>query len=60
MKQKGYSPYCGDESGLCPLPRTHFDGEQFVCKHCGWMSRFPADFINEYKEKWSGATIDTN
>lgn len=53
MKQKGYSPYCGDDSGLCSMPRTHFDGEQFYCKHCGWRSAFPPEFITEYKTKWS-------
>ena len=50
MKEKGYSPYCG---AMCKqMPRTHFDGEQFVCPHCGWRSEFPADFIAAYKEKW--------
>lgn len=52
MNEKGYSPYCGS-MGPCALPRTHFDGEQFFCKHCGWRSGFPEKFINEYKKKWN-------
>ena len=52
MNQKDYTPYCGEDKGLCSWPRTHFDGEQFVCKYCGWRSAFPVDFIKEYKEKW--------
>jgi hypothetical protein len=51
MSKKGYSPYCGSQD-ICPLPRTHFDGEQFFCKHCGWRSEFPEGFIREYKKKW--------
>lgn len=51
MTRKGYSPYCGS-TGHCPLPRTHFDGEQFVCKHCGWRSEFPKEFIDTYKREW--------
>lgn len=52
MAQKGYTPYCGDDKGLCPLPRTHFDGEQFFCKHCDWRSSYDVEFIAKYKEKW--------
>ncbi len=51
MTVKGYSPYCGS-TGHCPLPRTHFDGEQFTCRHCGWRSEFPTEFIKKYKRKW--------
>ena len=55
MTRPGYSPYCGADRywGYCTyhMPRTRFDGEQFVCK-CGWRSQFPADFIAEYKAKW--------
>lgn len=60
MKEKGYSPYCGDGSGHCPMPRTHFDGEQFICKHCGWRSAFPPEFIAEYKAKWSLGNVQDN
>jgi len=48
---KGYTPYCGNKS-LCSWPRTFFNGEQFVCKECGWRSRFDKEFISEYKERW--------
>lgn len=51
MNQRGYSPYCGNEN--CPSsPRTVFVRDQFVCKQCGWKSRFPAEFIAKYKAKW--------
>ena len=49
LTRKGYTPYCGNMN--CKrMPRTKFDGEQFVCDSCGWRSEFPADFITEYKE----------
>ena len=51
MEQKNYSPYCGGDS-CWEMPRTVFNGEQFVCRQCGWVSRFPKKFIDEYKEKW--------
>lgn len=51
MERKGYSPYCGGER-CTKTPRTFFDGEQFVCLHCGWKSSFPKDFMKEYKLKW--------
>jgi hypothetical protein len=54
MNQQGYSPYCGNtlsrtERNGCDNPRTKFNGEQFIC---GWISQFPKDFIEMYKEKW--------
>lgn len=51
MAEKGYSPYCGNDTCSRGMPRTKFDGEQFVCG-CGWRSQFPAGFITEYKAKW--------
>lgn len=51
MKEAGYSPYCGGITCWAGMPRTKFDGRQFVCR-CGWRSQFPADFIAEYKAKW--------
>lgn len=53
MRRKGYSPYCGLEA-KCPdsWPRTVFDGEQFVCPSCGWVSEFNDEFIEKYKKKW--------
>ena len=50
MTRQGYSPYCG--LGCRKMPRTRFDGMQFVCPHCSWRSEFPDDFIAEYKAKW--------
>jgi len=59
MKEEHYSPYCGDN--LCKpkipgstdrWPRTQFDGEQFKCPKCGWVSGFPKDFIEQYKKHW--------
>lgn len=49
MTQPGYTPYCG-AMGDCEyrMPRTSFDGEQFVCR-CGWRSGFDAKFIEQYK-----------
>lgn len=58
MTQEGYSPYCGNNLprntvGGCDNPRTKFNREQFVCPKCGWLSAFPKEFIDRYKEKWS-------
>ncbi|BCQ23139.1 hypothetical protein NK8_12640 [Caballeronia sp. NK8] len=51
MTQRGYTPYCGSvDCGI--MPRTRWNGSQFCCSHCGWTSRFPDDFIAEYKAKW--------
>ena len=51
MEREGYSPYCGNDLCYLRMPRTHFDGQQFVCG-CGWRSEFPADFIAAFKAKW--------
>lgn len=52
MNRSGYSPYCGGER--CTLiPRTNFNGEQFVCRSCGWKSGFDKEFIDKYKAKWN-------
>lgn len=57
MTQEGYTPYCGNNPPInirqCSMPRTFFNGEQFVCPCCGWISTFPKDFIDRYKSKWS-------
>lgn len=51
MNQRGYSPYCGNDK--CPVvPRASFNGKQFVCKSCGWVSQFDPKFISQYKRKW--------
>lgn len=52
MTEPGYTPYCGDMGCKNRMPRTRFNGEQFECR-CGWVSEFPAEFIKEYKAKWS-------
>lgn len=58
ITREGYSPYCGnsisrDQKSGCDNPRTKFNGEQFVCPHCGWISNFASDFIIRYKDKWN-------
>lgn len=57
MNIKHYTPYCGNISPArspkgCNNPRTRFNGKQFECPNCGWVSLFPEDFINRYKTKW--------
>lgn len=52
MEVENYSPYCGNISKNCNNPRTRFNGEQFECPCCGWVSQFPLEFIQEYKLKW--------
>ena len=52
MEHEGYSPYCGAENCKHRWPRTFFNGKQFKCG-CGWESKFPADFIQQYKQKWN-------
>lgn len=59
MNYEEYSAYCGNwvqqKIKNCNMPRTIWDGKlnQFVCPKCGWVSQFPADFINRYKQKWN-------
>jgi predicted RNA-binding Zn-ribbon protein involved in translation (DUF1610 family) len=49
MTIQGYSPYCGNYE--CKTsPRTKFNGDQFKCPRCGWVSMFPKEFIDKYKE----------
>lgn len=50
MNEPHYSPYCGNECRT--MPRTKFNGQQFRCPDCGWVSKFPEGFIAEYKAKW--------
>ncbi|MEI5996788.1 hypothetical protein H3V53_06115 [Paraburkholderia bengalensis] len=51
MSRPGYSPYCGN-ARCATMPRTTWNGSQFRCFECGWVSRFPADFIDQYKTRW--------
>lgn len=63
MTEPGYAPYCGNNiarhlpSG-CSNPRTKWNGEQFVCPCCGWISQFPKEFIDRYKAKWLTTPIN--
>lgn len=52
MTEKGYAPYCGKNHN--GLERTRFDPtkKQFICHRCGWVSKFPKDFIKRYLKKW--------
>lgn len=58
MTKQGYAPYCGSITPRPPIgngcdnPRTVFNGEQFVCPKCGYTTKFPLEFIGEYKIKW--------
>lgn len=49
MKREGYSPYCGN--GSC-MARAPFNGKQFQCPRCNWVSGFEPEFIEQYKERW--------
>lgn len=58
MNKKDYSPYCGNNLARtnpkgCDNPRTVFNGKQFECPHCDWVSEFPEEFVKEYKSKWN-------
>ena len=52
MTEANYSPYCGNATGTCSMPRTTWNGNQFECHECGWVSSFPNEFISDYKNKW--------
>lgn len=63
MTREGYSPYCGSNTPRPPVgsgctnPRTKFNGEQFACPECTWVSHFPIEFISRYEAKW-GKDVD--
>lgn len=58
MTQPGYTPYCGSNvprppvGNGCDNPRTVFNGSQFVCPKCGYVTSFPPEFIEQYKNRW--------
>jgi hypothetical protein len=52
MECENYTPYCGSYN-CSTTPRTQFDGNQFKCNCCGWVSEFPVEFITRYKQKWN-------
>ena len=49
LSTKGYTPYCGN-SNCKVMPRTYFNGNQFQCSCCGWISSFPEECMKEYAE----------
>ena len=53
MNQEGYTPYCGRSDCKIGIPRSSWSNkrQQFIC-WCGWISEFPKDFIDKYKERW--------
>lgn len=53
MNDRNYRPYCGAEHCTHGMPRTKYNQElgQFRCP-CGWVSVYPKEFIERYKEKW--------
>lgn len=60
MTREGYTGYCGNawdeqKKNNCDMPRTKWIPElnQFRCHKCGWVSQFPDDFIQRYKQKWN-------
>ena len=57
MYRPMYTPYCGStvmiKGNTCSWPRTKWNGSQFHCPECGWVSNFPPEFIEEYKKKWN-------
>ncbi len=50
MNEEGYEPYCPHNK--CGLTRAPFNGEQFQCPCCDWVSSFGAEFIIEYIKRW--------
>lgn len=54
MTEPNYTGYCGDWHCSKGMPRTKWDKTlgQFKCS-CGWISKYPADFIDRYRKKWN-------
>jgi hypothetical protein len=54
MNEPNYSPYCGSDKCLTTFNRAKWCVKlnQFKC-NCGWVSKFPNDFIERYKLKWN-------
>ena len=59
LSRPGYSPYCGTIRCSKGMPRTKFNGHQFICS-CGWQSSFPDAFIQEYKRTLRIAALQTS
>ncbi len=50
-----YTPYCGNQIssrdiGGCDNPRLRFNGVQFSCPACSYMTDFEPEFIGRYKK----------
>lgn len=52
LKDINYRPYCGNEN-CSKTPRTFWNGKQFECSCCGWISEFEKEFIDNYKSRYS-------
>lgn len=54
MTEPNYTGYCGNMKCRV-MSRTKWisDLNQFKCSFCGWISKYPEDFIKRYKEKWN-------
>lgn len=50
LSRLNYTPYCGGECCMV-MPRTSFNGSQFQCTSCGWVSSFNPEFIGAYESK---------
>lgn len=49
ISDRNYRPYCGNWD-CKETPRSFWNGNQFQCKFCGWVSQFEEDFIATYKK----------
>jgi len=47
LSRLNYTPYCGGERCRV-MPRAYFNGSQFQCSSCGWVSKFEPEFIEAY------------
>ena len=51
MTIEGYTSYCCNCNTMDRVKWKVMES-QFQCNNCGWLSQFPIDFIERYKEKW--------
>ncbi len=51
MNERGYTGYCGGGE-RCSMPRTFWNGHQFQCPECGWVSQYDGEFLAAYRAKW--------
>ena len=50
LTRVGYAPYCGNVCCIA-LKRTVFNGDQFTCVSCDWVSNHSIAFLNKYCAK---------